>query len=272
VKVSIVTISFNQAEYIERTISSILAQNYPSIEYLVVDAGSTDGSRERINNFRGRIARIILESDKGPADGLNKGFRDATGEIFGFVNGDDVLLPNAVASVVQAFQVDESADVVYGHGYVIDHKDSVLRRVYADRFDVRQFAFGCVSFIQPSVFFKSSAFQKVGGFNTDNKTCWDGELLLDMAIAGCHFMRIEHFISAFRLHSESISGSGSRRAEYVRDRRRLEGKAFDHVGQSYTTIGACRARLRKWRLNPRGFWAGIRYYAVGSLAAILKGR
>ena len=92
-KVSIVTISFNQVGYLGRTIQSVLDKDYPNIEYIVVDPGSTDGSRELIKSYESRIARIIFEIDDGPGDGLNKGFSIATGEIFGFLNFDDLSIP-----------------------------------------------------------------------------------------------------------------------------------------------------------------------------------
>ncbi len=89
-KVSIVTISFNQAEFLERAMRSVLTQDYPDVEYIVVDPGSTDGSRALITAQGSRI-KAILEKDNGPADGLNKGFASATGEIFGYINADDAL-------------------------------------------------------------------------------------------------------------------------------------------------------------------------------------
>ncbi|HSN21662.1 MAG TPA: glycosyltransferase [Usitatibacter sp.] len=82
-RITMVTISFNQARYLEACIGSVLAQGYPDLEYIVVDAGSTDGSRDIVARYAGRLAAAILEPDAGPADGLNKGFARATGEVFG---------------------------------------------------------------------------------------------------------------------------------------------------------------------------------------------
>ena len=111
-RVSIVTISFNQAEFLERTIESVLAQDYPEIEYIVVDPGSTDGSREIIDRYRSRISKVILRPDRGAADGLNHGFAEATGEIFGFLNSDDLLLPGAASKAAGFF--DKHQDVGRG--------------------------------------------------------------------------------------------------------------------------------------------------------------
>ena len=88
-KFSVVTVSFNQRQYLEEALTSVLEQDYPAIEYIVVDPGSTDGSRELIESFRDRLASIVFEADQGAADGLNKGFQRASGDIFGFLNSDD---------------------------------------------------------------------------------------------------------------------------------------------------------------------------------------
>src|SRR5450432_3341584 len=96
-KVSIVTISFNQAAYLEEAIRSVLDQDHPLVEYIVVDPGSTDGSRDIIERYRGRIAKVLYEPDQGPADGLNHGFAHATGDVFACLNADDLLLPRAVS-------------------------------------------------------------------------------------------------------------------------------------------------------------------------------
>jgi len=111
-RVSIVTISFNQAQYLERAIRSVLEQDYPEIEYIVVDPGSTDGSRDVIEHYRSRISKVIFEPDTGPANGLNKGFAAASGEIFGCMNADDAYLPGAVTKAVAAFRAAPGADIV----------------------------------------------------------------------------------------------------------------------------------------------------------------
>jgi len=92
-KFSIVTISYNQAQFLEKAILSVLNQEGVGLEYIVVDPGSTDGSREIIERYRDRFGHVVFEKDHGPADGLNKGFQYATGDVYGYLNSDDVLLP-----------------------------------------------------------------------------------------------------------------------------------------------------------------------------------
>ena len=206
-KISIVTISFNQVGYLERTIQSVLDQDYPDIEYIVVDPGSTDGSRELIKGYESRISRIIFEKDTGPADGLNKGFAAATGEIFGFLNSDDILYPGAVSGAVRYFSRNPETDVVSGNGKVIGPDERVYRLVYSDRLTPRKYMHGGAVLIQPSTFFRRSAFERAGRFNTENKAIWDGELFFDMARAGCIFGRANEVWSGYRLHPESITVS-----------------------------------------------------------------
>src|ERR1700730_2315977 len=117
-RISIVTPSLNQGTFVEETIRSVLLQGYPSLELIVVDGGSADRSIETIGRYSAWLARWIYESDAGPADALNKGFRLATGEILGFLNADDFLLPGCLASVAREFRMHSGADVVSGHGFM----------------------------------------------------------------------------------------------------------------------------------------------------------
>jgi len=206
-KVSIVTISFNQAEFLEKAILSVLNQDYLDVEYIVVDPGSTDGSREIIEKYRDRINHIIYESDEGPADGLNKGFAAATGEIYGYLNADDILLPTTVSHFVKYFYSSD-ADVISGHGYIIDRGGNITGKTFSHKFDPVAYAYGACVLIQQSTFFKAEWFKKVGGFNKSNRASWDGELCFDMAMQGAKFKRISGFWSGFRLYAESITGSG----------------------------------------------------------------
>jgi len=207
-KVSIVTISYNQAEFLEETILSVLDQDYHDIEYIVVDPGSTDGSREIIEKYRDRIDHIILEPDNGPADGLNKGFSVATGDVYAYLNSDDILYPNVVSRFVNAFLNKPKVDVISGHGDKIDSVGIILGRVFSNRFNMKDYIFGACVLVQQSTFFKAKVFHKVGGFNLDNKVGWDGELWFDMALSGARFSRINGFLSGFRMHEGSITVSG----------------------------------------------------------------
>lgn len=215
-KFSIVTISYNQAQFLERAIKSVLGQPGVQIEYIVVDPGSTDGSRTIIEKYREKISVPIFERDKGPADGLNKGFAAASGDILGYLNSDDFYLPGALEKVSSYFARNPDADVVVGHGYVVDAEGRPLRRFRSPPFSAYRFAYGHSYVLQQSTFFRRQAFEKAGGFNIANRTSWDGELVLTMAMQGAKIKVIPEYLSAFTIHAGSITGSGATQAESLR--------------------------------------------------------
>jgi glycosyltransferase involved in cell wall biosynthesis len=213
-KISVVTISFNQAKFVEDAIRSVLSQSYPDREYIVVDAGSTDGSREIINKYRSDIDQVIFEPDQGPADGLNKGFQRASGQILGFINSDDYLLPNALEQVAAAFSRRPGIDVLSGHSFIVDRDGRQINQFYSRRFSLRRFAYGASTLAQQSTFFRAAAFARAGGFNIENRIAWDGELWVDLAQSGAKFGRIDAFLAAHRIYDESITGGGQFPAAY----------------------------------------------------------
>lgn len=251
-KTTIVTLSFNQGAFLERAIRSVLDQQGVEIEYIVVDPGSTDNSRDVIERYRSRIARVVLEPDDGPADGLRRGLEAASGELFGYLNADDMLTPGALAQVVDGFRRDPSADVVYGHGWIEDLRRAGRRRVYASPPPIRpaMLAFGGVSILQQSTFFRTAAVRRVGGFNIANRTCWDGELLADLALSGARFRRIDAFLGVFTLHEQSISGSGRLEAAYQRDQERIFTRLTGRGPASGDGARRFLARALKWGRSP----------------------
>jgi glycosyltransferase involved in cell wall biosynthesis len=248
-KVSIITISFNQADFLERAIRSVVEQDYPEIEYIVVDPGSTDGSRDIIERYRSRIARVIYEPDRGPADGLNKGFACATGDIFGYINADDAYLPGAIREAVAALD-NSKADVIYGDGYIVDENDRCTRRCVSTPFNFRRFVLGAVVILQQSTFFTANAYRDVGRFNIENRTCWDGELLFDFATSGKKFLHVPRYWSVFRIHSSSISGSGRLVQQYHRDQERIVEPAIARY-RWMLPVAKAAARLEKHLVSPR---------------------
>lgn len=224
-RLSIVTISYNQGRFLEQAIRSVLDQNYRDLEYIIVDPGSTDGSRQIIEKYRKCFARVIAAPDDGPADGLNKGFGCATGEIYGYLNADDYFAPGAIATVAGYFQKRPEVDVLCGAIRII-RSDGLprLRTEIAERFDPRQFLAGVCVVGQQGTFFRRNAFARAGGFNPKNKTCWDAELLVDLSLTGSRFDVLHRVLGNFRLHSESISGSGRLNAQYLKDLKRTRDR------------------------------------------------
>jgi glycosyltransferase involved in cell wall biosynthesis len=214
VKISIVTISFNQASFIEETIQSVINQRGIDLEYIVVDPGSTDGSREIIKKYADRIDKIIFEKDNGPADGLNKGFAAATGDIFGYLNADDILYPGALIEVMTLFaQYQNSFDVISGHGYVIDEYSRIRQKHYSNRlknnwFHKKRYTAGYSILVQPSTFFTRRTFEEVKGFDTEYRIMWDAALTVDMLMRNKRIKVVNKFWSGFRVYGTSITGSG----------------------------------------------------------------
>lgn len=229
-KFSVVTISFNQAQFLERTIRSVLAQDGVEVEYIVVDPCSTDGSRDIIERYRDRIAHVIFEKDEGPADGLNKGFARASGDVYCYLNSDDEFCRGTLAQVDRYFSNNPDVDVVCGHAHVIDAEGRRLRRVFSDPYHRLRQAYGATIQIQPSTYFRAAAFKRISGFNVANKISWDGELIVDLALSGARIEVIDAFLSLYRLHTRSITGSGNRdhmrKAEFDRRFKKLMGREW----------------------------------------------
>ncbi len=241
-KFSLVTISFNQGQYLEETLNSVLTQDHPDVEYIVVDPGSTDGSRELIERYAGRLARIVFEPDQGAADGLNKGFRHATGEIFGFLNSDDLLLPGAIRQVSRFFMENPDYDIVMGSGFMVDAKGNRIRRIRPAGFTIGRYFYGATAWLQQSTFFRREAFETAGGFNPANRSCWDGELILEMILNGAKILYLESDLSHFRVHAQSITGSRRHKEMMKADTDRMFLRA---TGRSWTAADA----LRSWLLR-----------------------
>ena len=257
-RVSVVTLSFNQAAFLERALRSVIEQDYGDVEYIVVDPGSTDGSRDIIARYRDRIARVVEEPDAGPADGLNKGFALATGEVYAYLNADDALLPGAIREAVEALRRHPEADVVIGHGFIVDAAGKVLRRFRSAPFTTWRFARGAAVAMQQSTFIRASAFRATAGFNVENRTSWDAELLLDMALAGARVRIVEGDWSLFTLHADSITGTGRLSEAYLADRRRCFRRVAGRNPRPSDRVSFALARLWRWLADPRGLWERVR--------------
>ena len=243
-KISIVTISYNQRDYLGACIDSVAAQEGPW-EHIVCDAGSTDGSRELIEARREHFSTIVLERDDGPADGLNKGFAQATGEIFYYLNSDDVVLPGAFAQARAAFAQYAGIDVIYGDGLMVDARGEVMRHMRSAPF-MSAYIYHCGggAVVQQATFFRATAFRRSGGFNTANRACWDGELLARLSRTGSRFRHIPRDWGGFRIHRQSISGSGDTWIE-ERYRREINRMFADTYGREISPVDRLAGRI--WR-------------------------
>jgi glycosyltransferase involved in cell wall biosynthesis len=224
-RISIVTLSFNQGRYLASAIDSVLGQNYPNLDHIVVDPGSTDNSRTTIARYAGKLT-ALLEPDAGPADGLNRGFAAATGEIFGYINADDLMLPGALDTVARHFTANPDIDAILGNGLLIDASGNVRRRIGSSRYSLKSFGHGAMTFCQQGHYFRRTAFEAVGGFNAANRTSWDAELLVDMGVAGARVLNVPERLGCFRLYGETITGSDRMAEAMARDLARITAKAL----------------------------------------------
>ena len=243
VRVSIVTISFNQAPFLEACVQSVLSQDAGDVEYIVVDPGSTDASRNILARYAGRI-RQILEPDDGPADGLNRGFAHARADICGYINADDRYAPGAIEFAKRFFADNPDMDVLCGAIRIIDRQGRAsLRARTSDRFDLAHYAAGTCTVGQQATFFRRSAFERAGGFNPQNRINWDGELLVDMALAGARFETTTRILGDFRIYSESITGSKRHTEHLLREHARVAEKIRAHGIPLYSPLRSALRRL-----------------------------
>jgi glycosyltransferase involved in cell wall biosynthesis len=261
--VTIVTLSFNQAAFLTEAIESVLGQDYPALDYIVVDPGSTDGSREIIARYEGRV-RTLLDPDKGPADGLNKGFAAGTGAIFGYINADDLMLPGALNTVARHFAENADADAILGNGVLIGRDGQKRRNVQTSRFSLKAIGHGAMTFCQQGHYFRREAFERAGGFNLANRTSWDFELLVDMGLAGLNIVNVPERLGAFRLYGETITGSGRFAEAMARDLARIQEKALGRPQKPTDRMTAALHLMARRLANPAATLEGLRARLAGS--------
>lgn len=250
-RISIVTISYNQAAFLERAMRSVLDQDYPDIEYILVDPGSTDGSRALIERYRHRLSRVIFDPDDGPADGLNHGLAAATGEIFAFLNADDRLLPGAIRTVMAEFQAHRDVDVLYGHGRIEDLRCGRDWSVRATApVTPWLLAHGGVFLLQQASFYRIAAVRAAGGFNPANRICWDGELWAELLMSGRRFRLLPAELAVFTRHAAAITGTDLHHDRFLADWARISWRLTGRGPHWLDPIQRLAARCLKWACNP----------------------
>jgi glycosyltransferase involved in cell wall biosynthesis len=257
--VSIVTPSFNHAPFLERTLTSVLGQNYPRLEFIVQDGGSHDDTPQILERYRRQLHRAVSAPDRGQTNALNLGFAHASGEILAYLNSDDVLLPGALPYVVRYFHDHPAVDVVYGHRIFIDSKDQEVGRwvlpphsnsmlIWADYVP------------QETMFWRRRIWDQVGArFDESFQFAMDWDLLLRFREAGAKMVRLPRFLGAFRVHDEQKSQAqlatiGDR--EMTRLRRRCHGRDVDRHEIRRGILGY----LLRHAVCNRLYWSGLLRY------------
>ncbi len=177
-KVSIITVTYNSSNTIERTINSVLDQNYQNIEYIIIDGGSTDNTIQIINKYRNRISKIVSEKDKGIYDAMNKGVYFANGDLICFLNSDDIYFDNNIINIVVQEFINNNIDLVYGDVVFFKKNINKFTRYYSSKiFNLKMLKYGIMPAHQ-SMFIKKDIFDKFGNFSIKYKIAGDFDWVL----------------------------------------------------------------------------------------------
>ncbi|UCF30158.1 MAG: glycosyltransferase [bacterium] len=256
-RITVITPSYNQGEFIEGTIRSVLLQAYPNLEYMVVDGGSSDGTVDVIRKYESHLAWWVSESDKGQSHAINKGLARSTGEIVAYLNSDDMYCPGTLHSVGRYFSEHWDADLLYGDCMLIDDEDREMALWRSRDFDL--YAELCRNFIyQPTVFMRERVIRKVGGFDENLDYVMDLDLWY-RAAKHFRFHYIPERLACFRLTSDSKSGGS--RVPFVREREEVLKRFLDSCGVD-RVVG-------RWKqiLSWHHFHAGEQLYNSGERKA-----
>lgn len=222
--VTIVTPSYNQGEFLEETILSVLDQDYPHIEYMIIDGGSTDSSVDIISKYANRLAYWISEPDRGQAHAINKGWERATGTIVAYLNSDDVYAPGAISAAVRALSANEDACMVYSDALYIDERGLSLGRRKASPFDLPRVMTTEAFMPQPTVFIRRRALDSVGLLDERLHMVMDYDLWMRL---GLHYPAIylpNVCLAKAREHAAAKSTAAVKR--FPRERRRALNKLY----------------------------------------------
>jgi glycosyltransferase involved in cell wall biosynthesis len=207
--VSIVTPTYNSGRFLERTIKSVLAQDYPFVEYIVMDGGSTDDTVSILERYRDKLI-YFSAPDKGPADAVNQGFQRSAGSILGWLNADDEYSPKAISTTVRHMTEQPEAGVIYGQAVWIDENGAQIAPYPTTTpYQERMFEQEC-GICQPAAFLRREAFFDAGGFKVDQNSCWDYDLWI--RISRKHrFLAVPETLAYSRMHRASITLGGRRK-------------------------------------------------------------
>lgn len=242
-KVSIVTVAFNAAATIEETIRSVLSQEGADFDYIVVDGGSNDGTAAIVERYAPMLSWWTSEPDRSQAEALNKGFARATGDVLGFLNADDVLLPGALRAVADAFVREPRADIVYGEVEWIDaagrstgfHAGNIA--TLDEVLDIYRVWWAQRQWVQPEVFFRRTLKERAGAFDERYHLAFDFDFWVRCFRAGARVSRLPQRLVKFRLHPGQKSSAAGEAADEIR------GIVRRHLDDGTPITAAVRRRL-----------------------------
>jgi glycosyltransferase involved in cell wall biosynthesis len=246
--VTIITPSYNQGKYLGETIRSVLDQDYPFIEYLVIDGASTDNSVDVIRSFEKKLAYWCSEPDKGQTDAINKGFAKAKGQILAWINSDDTYNPGAVSQAVKYLQDHPEVGVVYSDLNFIDENSRVIGKYPAAQTDLQKLRRGYVHVPQPATFFRAELWRQVGPLDPGFFFAMDYDLWVRLAAVS----RLQYLPGPvwanFRMHADAKTINADARCwpEMLRVHYRDGGSFFAPIVGKYY-LRKLAAPLLEWR-------------------------
>ena len=248
--VSIITPSFNQAQFLEQTIQSVLGQDYPQIEYIIVDGGSTDGSVDMIKKYEGRLAWWISEQDQGQTDAINKGFAHSKGEVLAWINSDDTYNPRAVGQAVKYLIENPDVAMVYADCNFINEAGQVIGKFNSKQTDYRRLREGYVHIPQQTMFFRAKYWQELGPLDPSFYFAMDYDLWTRIASKAPIKYLAGQTWANFRIHDLGKTTTHDDRCwpEMLRVHYRDGGGFFSLIVAKYylrKIIGS----LWKWRIH-----------------------
>jgi glycosyltransferase involved in cell wall biosynthesis len=233
--VSIITPSYNQAKYLEATIQSVLEQEYPRVEYIVVDGGSTDSSLDILRRYEDRLDHWVSEPDLGQTDAINKGFALATGEIFAWLNSDDTYEPGAIVEAARFLQSHPDVGLVYGDANFIDAAGNVIGEFNAKQTSYQRLRRGGVYIPQQAAFWRADLWHQVGPLDPDYYFAMDYDLWVRLARVSKLRYLPGHVWANFRLHDDAKTITADQRCwpEMLRIHHRDGGSWFSWIYLRY---------------------------------------
>lgn len=257
-RVSVVVPSYNQAEFLPRTLNSLLNQTYGPLEIIVIDGGSTDGTLDVLRAYDDHLSYWISEPDEGQSDALNKGYERATGDIFGWMNSDDLYLPDAVETAVREFRRHDEIDVVYGDHLQVDSDDRVTDYIYGFPASTGQLLYEGFFGTAQAMFWRRSLQLRVGRFDTALHRTMDYEMMVRfLRVAGRRgFRHVESPLACFRRHeAQKTTGADS---TVEQEHRYI---AAQHHVNKYGITGRGKRLAYRFR---RAYW----YWRRGGMALV----
>lgn len=215
-KISIVTPSYNQGKFLDEAIKSVVNQDYPNFEHIIFDNCSTDGTLDILRRYPHLI--WTSEPDKGQSDALNKGFKKASGEFIGWLNADDLYLPNCFHSIAKILKEHPEHDILYGDYRWVDQKGRLIKLCREIDFDLFIFKYLHVTYVpSTTVFFRSNIFKEGSLVDTGYAYSMDFELFLRLALKGHRFIHTRKFLADFRWHAENKSRNWAKQSKERND-------------------------------------------------------